>query len=160
MRERPRGDGSSRSGAQAEHVAHVVEAGGAGGVGEPDGGAEGPAREGVARGGAVGDLDALPEPEEEHGVVADDISAAQGLDADLARGARADLAVAVVARGLLEIACFAVILILFVPFAVLSFQLATDMQPFLNSAVPLRGPVMVAIYVFTVVTGIAVATDL
>src|SRR5437763_15749103 len=43
-------------------------------------------------------------------------------------------------RGLLAIACFAVILILLVPFAVLSFQLATGMQPFLNSAVPLRGP--------------------
>ena len=63
-------------------------------------------------------------------------------------------------RGLLEIACFAIILILFVPFAVLSFQLATGMQPFLNSAVPLRGPVMVAIYVFTVVTGVAVAMDI
>ena len=63
-------------------------------------------------------------------------------------------------RGLLEIVCFAVILSLFAPFAVLSFQLATGMRPFLNSAVPLRGPVMVAIYVFTVVTGIAVATDL
>src|SRR2546421_274729 len=49
---------------------------------------------------------------------------------------------------------------LFAAFVALSFQLATGMTPFLKSAVPLRGPVMVAIYVFTLVTGIAVATDL
>src|SRR5439155_19243872 len=62
--------------------------------------------------------------------------------------------------GLIEKVAFTVILCLFAPFAVLSFQLATGMTPFLNSAVPLRGPVMIAIYVFTMVTGIAVVTDL
>lgn len=62
--------------------------------------------------------------------------------------------------GLAEKAALGLILLLFAPFAVLSFQLATGTTPFLKSAVPLRGPVMIAIYVFTLVTGIAVATDL
>ena len=62
--------------------------------------------------------------------------------------------------GFAEKAALGLIVLLFAPFAVLSFQLATGMTPFLKSAVPLRGPVMVAIYVFTLVTGIAVATDL
>jgi uncharacterized membrane protein len=62
--------------------------------------------------------------------------------------------------GLIEKCAFAVILCLFVPFAVLSVQLATGMTPFLKSAVPFRGPVLVALYVFTLITGIAVVTDL
>ena len=49
-----------------------------------------------------------------------------------------------------------VILCLFLPFALLSFQLATGMTPFLRSAVPFEGPVLVAMYVFTLVIGTAV----
>lgn len=63
-------------------------------------------------------------------------------------------------HALLEKAAFAVVLCLFFPFAVLSFQLATGMTPFLRSAVPFRGPVLVALYVFTGITGIAAVTDL
>ena len=62
--------------------------------------------------------------------------------------------------GAIEKGAFAVILILFAPFALLSFQLATGMTPFLRSATPLRGPVAIALYVFTLVIGIAVVTDL
>jgi hypothetical protein len=42
-----------------------------------------------------------------------------------------------------------VVLCLCVPFAILSFQLATGLQPSFKSAVPLEGPVRVAIYSFT-----------
>src|SRR5438270_7356235 len=62
--------------------------------------------------------------------------------------------------GRIEKAALAIILTLFVPFAILSFQLATGMTPFLKSATPLRAPVLIAMYVFTTVVGIAVATDL
>lgn len=62
--------------------------------------------------------------------------------------------------GLIEKAAFGVILCLFLPFALLSFQLATGMTPFLKSRTPLEGPVLIAMYVFTTVTGIAVITDL
>src|SRR6476661_10583773 len=62
--------------------------------------------------------------------------------------------------GLIEKAAFALILCLFLPFAVLSLQLATGMTPFLKSATPFEGPVLVAIYVFTTIIGIAVVTDL
>jgi hypothetical protein len=34
------------------------------------------------------------------------------------------------------------------------------MTPFLNSAIPFRGPILIAIYVMTAVTGIAAVTDL
>lgn len=61
--------------------------------------------------------------------------------------------------GLPERLAFAVILILFAPFAILSFQLAFGLKPFLNSTVPLRGPVLIAIFVFTLVTAIAVVAD-
>lgn len=63
-------------------------------------------------------------------------------------------------HGWIEKAAFVVILCLFLPFALLSFQLATGMTPFLKSATPFRGPVLIALYVFTVVIGIAVFTDL
>ena len=63
-------------------------------------------------------------------------------------------------HALLEKAAFGVVLSLFLPFAFLSFQLATGMTPFLRSAVPLRGPVLVALFVFTGIAGIAAATDL
>lgn len=62
--------------------------------------------------------------------------------------------------GLTEKIAFGAILCLFLPFAVLSFQLATGMTPFLNSATPFRGPVLIAMYVFTGIIGIAVVTDL
>src|SRR5262245_31772706 len=81
--------------AEPQHVAHVVEAGLA--ADDPEGGAHGADGEGVAGARAVGDLEAIAVPQEEHGVVADDVAAAQGLDADLARAARADVAVAGVA---------------------------------------------------------------
>jgi len=45
------------------------------------------------------------------------------------------------------------------PFTILSFQLATGMAPFFNSAVPLKGPVLVAIYTFTTVLIIAAIGD-
>jgi uncharacterized membrane protein len=61
--------------------------------------------------------------------------------------------------GLPEKIAFAVILLLFAPFAILSFQLAFGFTPYLKSAVPLRGPVLVAIFIFTFVTGLAVAFD-
>lgn len=63
-------------------------------------------------------------------------------------------------HGWIEKAAFAVILCLFLPFLLLSFQLATGMTPFLKSATPFRGPVLIALYVFTAVIGIAVFTDL
>lgn len=63
-------------------------------------------------------------------------------------------------HGLIEKAAFAVILCLFLPFALLSFQLATGMTPFLKSAVPFRGPILIAMYVFTIIIGIAAVTDL
>lgn len=53
-----------------------------------------------------------------------------------------------------------VILCLFFPFAILSFQLTAGLPPFLKSAVPLKGPVLIAIYVFTVVTATAAVSDL
>lgn len=45
------------------------------------------------------------------------------------------------------------------PFAVLAFQLATGATPMLKSAVPLTGPVLVAIYGFASVLGIAAIGD-
>jgi len=53
----------------------------------------------------------------------------------------------------------AVILCLFAPFALLSFQLAAGLQPFLKSAVALEGPVRVAIYSFTLIIALAVIGD-
>lgn len=47
-----------------------------------------------------------------------------------------------------KIALF-VILCLFIPFVILSFQLATGLKPSFESAVPLEGPVRIAIYSFT-----------
>jgi len=44
-----------------------------------------------------------PCPKKEHGVVADHVTAAQGLDADLVGGARPDVAMSLVACALTEI---------------------------------------------------------
>src|SRR5438552_15354360 len=83
--------------AEAEDVAHVVEARLA--ADDPERRANGADREGVARAGAVGDLDAVAVAQEHDRVIADDVAAAQGLDADLAGAAGADVAVARVAGG-------------------------------------------------------------
>lgn len=57
-----------------------------------------------------------------------------------------------------KIACAAA-LCLCAPFLVLSFELATGLPPFFNSATPLKGPVLIALYVFTGVTVTAVIGD-
>jgi hypothetical protein len=49
--------------------------------------------------------------------------------------------------------------ILCAPFAILSFQLATGMTPLFQSAVPFKGPVLIAIYGFTTVLAIAAVAD-
>jgi len=45
------------------------------------------------------------------------------------------------------------------PFAVLSFQLATGLAPLFKSAVPFKGPVLIAIYSFTSVLVLAAVGD-
>jgi uncharacterized membrane protein len=45
------------------------------------------------------------------------------------------------------------------PFAILAFQLATGLPPFFKSAVPLKGPVLIALYSFTSVIAIAAIAD-
>jgi hypothetical protein len=63
------------------------------------------------------------------------------------------------AIGLSEKIALFVALALCAPFAILAFQLATGMAPFFKSAVPLRGPVLIAIYAFTCVIAIAAIAD-
>jgi hypothetical protein len=63
------------------------------------------------------------------------------------------------AVGVPEKIAFVVALILCAPFAILSFQLAAGLPPFFKSAVPLEGPVLVAIYSFTSVLAIAAIAD-
>jgi len=48
---------------------------------------------------------------------------------------------------------------LWAPFAILSFQLATGMTPLFKSAIPFEGPVLVAIYSFTVILTLALVGD-
>lgn len=50
-------------------------------------------------------------------------------------------------------------LLLLAPFAILSVQLAAGLPPLLKSAVPLEGPVLIAIYGFTFVLAIAAISD-
>ena len=52
-----------------------------------------------------------------------------------------------------------VILCLCLPFAILSFQLATGLEPSFKSAVPFEGPVRVAIYTFTFLVAMAAIGD-
>jgi hypothetical protein len=52
-----------------------------------------------------------------------------------------------------------VAIVLWTPFAILSFQLATGMTPLFKSAVPFEGPVLVAIYSFAVILTLAVVGD-
>ena len=54
----------------------------------------------------------------------------------------------------------AVILCMCVPFAILSVQLATGMAPLFHSKMALKGPVLIAIYVFTMVMVIAAVSDM
>jgi hypothetical protein len=49
--------------------------------------------------------------------------------------------------------------VLLAPFAILTFQLATGLPPLVKSAVPLKGPVAIAIYGFTGVLASAVYGD-
>lgn len=57
-----------------------------------------------------------------------------------------------------KIALF-VIVCLCAPLSVLSIQLAVGSRPFFKSALPLEGPVLVAIYIFTFVVAIAAVAD-
>lgn len=61
--------------------------------------------------------------------------------------------------GLGEKILLAVIVLLFAPFGLLAFQLAFGLQPYLKSAVPFTGPVLVAVYVFTAVTALSAIAD-
>ena len=61
--------------------------------------------------------------------------------------------------GIPEKIALVVVLCLCVPFAILSFQLATGLQPSFKSAVPLEGPVRVAIYSFTFLVAMAAIGD-
>lgn len=63
------------------------------------------------------------------------------------------------AIGSSEKIALAVALLLCAPFAILTFQLAAGLSPFLRSAVPFEGPVLIAIYVFTAVLVLAVVGD-
>jgi uncharacterized membrane protein len=61
--------------------------------------------------------------------------------------------------GIAEKIALLVVLCLCLPFATLSFQLATGLQPSFKSAVPLEGPVRVAIYSFTFIVAMAAIGD-
>ncbi len=63
------------------------------------------------------------------------------------------------AIGLTEKIAFAVILCLLAPFALMSFQLAIGLPLFFKSAVPIRGPVLIAMYTMTAVIAIAAISD-
>ena len=61
--------------------------------------------------------------------------------------------------GFAEKIAFAVAVVLFAPFAILAFELATGLPPLFTSTVALKGPVLIAIYVFTSVLAIAATGD-
>jgi hypothetical protein len=61
--------------------------------------------------------------------------------------------------GIPEKVALLVVLCLCLPFAVLSFQLATGLEPSFKSATPLEGPVRVAIYSFTFLVAMAALGD-
>jgi len=63
------------------------------------------------------------------------------------------------AVGMAEKIALVAILCLFIPFAILSFQLATGLTPSFKSAVPLEGPVRIAIYCFTLFVAMASIGD-
>ena len=61
--------------------------------------------------------------------------------------------------GIPEKIALLVVLCLCVPFAILSFQLAAGLEPSFKSAVPIKGPVLVAIYSFTFLVAMAAIGD-
>jgi hypothetical protein len=61
--------------------------------------------------------------------------------------------------GLFEKIALSVALCLCAPFAILTFQLATGLPPLFKSAIPFKGPVLIAIYSFTLVLTLAVIGD-
>jgi uncharacterized membrane protein len=61
--------------------------------------------------------------------------------------------------GLFEKIALLIGLCLCAPFAILSFQLATGLTPLFKTAVPFRGPVLIAIYTFTAVLALAAIGD-
>lgn len=61
--------------------------------------------------------------------------------------------------GLAEKIALAVILCLCLPFAALSFELATGIAPPFRSAMPLKGPVLIALYTFTSLIVLAAVGD-
>ena len=63
------------------------------------------------------------------------------------------------AIGLCEKIALLVGICLCAPFAILSFQLALGMTPLFKSAVPFKGPVLIALYGFTAVLAIAAIGD-
>lgn len=63
------------------------------------------------------------------------------------------------AIGVAEKIAFVVALILCAPFVILSFQLAAGLPPLVKSAIPFKGPVLIAIYSFTTVLLIAALSD-
>lgn len=62
--------------------------------------------------------------------------------------------------GIAERLLLVVAMLLWAPFAILAFQLALGLPPLFKSAVPFEGPVLIAIYSFTAVLGIAALSDL
>lgn len=63
------------------------------------------------------------------------------------------------ASGIFERFAFVVALCLCAPFAILTFQLAVGLPPLFTSAVPFKGPVLIAIYALTTVLALAVIGD-
>jgi uncharacterized membrane protein len=61
--------------------------------------------------------------------------------------------------GIPEKMALLVVLCLCAPFAILSFQLATGLEPSFKSAVPFEGPVRIAIYSFTFLVAMAAIGD-
>ena len=61
--------------------------------------------------------------------------------------------------GIFEKLAFLVALCLCAPFAILTFQLAVGLPPLFVSAVPFKGPVLIAIYEFTTVLALAAIGD-
>ena len=62
--------------------------------------------------------------------------------------------------GMSEKIALVVVLCLCLPFAILSFQVAANLEPSFKSAVPIEGPVRVAIYTFTLLTALAAIGDI
>ena len=63
------------------------------------------------------------------------------------------------ASGAFEKWALLIALLLCAPFAILTFQLAVGLPPLFVSAVPFKGPVLIAIYAFTTVLVLAVIGD-